>query len=211
MAEPMSLSAYARRRGVSVEAVSKAVRLGRLRGAIVMINGRPKIADAELADHEWQANTQPRIDHPPPPPPPKAASKPKTKARRATDDEADADGESDGAEPEGLPPGVPKYDVSRAVREYHAARREGALADVAEIERDQVRDAVVPAEEVRAYIDEKFTLVKTKLLGIPSRVAQQLPKLAKEVEPVVDKYIREALEELAAEDDGDGEEDDDAQ
>jgi phage terminase Nu1 subunit (DNA packaging protein) len=101
---------------------------------------------------------------------------------------------------------VPRYDVSRAVREFHAARREGALADVAEIERDKVREGVVPVEEVRAYINEKFTLVKNRLLGVPSRVAQRLPKLAKEVEPVVDELIREVLEELAAEDDGDGEE-----
>jgi hypothetical protein len=203
----MSLSAYARRRGVSVEAVSKAVERGRLRGSIVMVDGKPKIGDAELADHEWQANTRPRIDQPPP-------STPKTTKKRANGKQAPAreievDSPShatNAADDSELPAGVPRYDVSRAVREFHAARREGALADVAEIERDKVRDGVVPVEEVRAYINEKFTIVKNRLLGVPSRVAQRLPKLAKEVEPVVDELIREVLEELAAEDDGDGEE-----
>jgi phage terminase Nu1 subunit (DNA packaging protein) len=205
----MSLSAYARRRGVSVEAVSKAVERGRLRGSIVMVGGKPKIGDAELADHEWQANTRPRIDQPPPAPPPPKTTRERSKAKQGLareleiDTSAEASGAADDSE---LPAGVPRYDVSRAVREFHAARREGALADVAEIERDKVREGVVPVEEVRAYINEKFTLVKNKLLGVPSRVAQRLPKLAKEVEPVVDELIREVLEELAAEDDGDGEE-----
>jgi hypothetical protein len=78
----MSLSAYARRRGVSVEAVSKAVERGRLRGSIVMVDGKPKIGDAELADHEWQANTRPRIDQPPPTLPPKTTTKTTTNEAR---------------------------------------------------------------------------------------------------------------------------------
>ncbi len=207
MATPMSLSEYARRRGVSVEAVSKAVKAGRLRGSIVTVDGKPKIADAELADHEWEANTRPRIDHPPPrPAPPPPAKEPKKRRRSNAADEPEAEPDGDESDDDGLPEGVPRYDVSRAIREHHAARREGALADVAEIERDKIRDELVPVDEARAYMEDKFTVVKTRLLGVPSRVAQQLPELASQVEPVVDKLIREVLEELAAEDDGDGEE-----
>lgn len=187
MAAPLSLRAYARRRGVSPEAVSKAIMSGRLRACVVQVNGQPKIGDAEIADREWEANTQPRIDYPPP-----------TAVRQGADDE----------EREGLPPGVPPYDISRAVREFHAARREGALADVAEIERDEKRDELVPVDEARAYMIEKFTIVKTKILGVPSAVGQKLPHLALEVMPVVDSLLRSVLEELAAEGiDGDGEED----
>lgn len=192
MAEPMSLSAYARRRDVSVEAVSKAVKSGRLHGSIVMVDGRPKIGDAALADVEWQANTRPRIDQPPPQK--SAPAKKPTSTRASTEDDGEPAGDGE------LPEGVPRYDVSRAIREHHEARRSGALADVAEIERDQVAEKVVPVDEVRAFITEKFTLVKTRLLGVPSRVAQRLPELAKEVEPVVDALIREVLVELA--DDG---------
>src|SRR5689334_21046405 len=57
--EPMSLRAYALRRGVSPEAVSRAIRSGRLRDSVVTVGRSPKIADPELADREWAANTDP--------------------------------------------------------------------------------------------------------------------------------------------------------
>lgn len=182
----MSLRGYATRRGVSPESVSKAITAGRLRSSVVLIGGQPKIADAELADREWEANTQPRIDQP-------RRKAPPTPAIEEEDDE--------------LPEGVPAYDVSRAVREAHAARREAALADLAEIDVAERNEELVPVDEARSYMIDKFTTVKTRLLGVPSRVASRLPELASQVEPVVDALIREVLEELAAEDDGDGEED----
>lgn len=179
--KPTSLRAYARRRGVSAEAVSKAVESGRLRASVVTVGGQPKIGDVDLADREWQANTRPRIDHAPPPtitviPP--------------VDQE------------------VPDYNVSRALREAAAARREAALADMAEIEVAELRGELVNVAEARADVIAKFTVVKTKLLGIPARLAQRLPELAAEVVPVADELLREALEELAADaDSADGEED----
>lgn len=173
---PISLRAYARRRGVSPESVSKAITAGRLRGSVVMIGGQPKIADAELADREWDANTRPRVDHPP-----RAPS-------------------------EVNPEEVPDYNASRALREAHAARREAALADLAEIEVAEKRDELVPVDEARAHMIDKFTVVKTKILGVPTRIAQRLPELATQVVPVVDELLREILEELATEaDDRDGE------
>lgn len=183
-AKPTSLRAYARRRGVSPEAVSKAITSGRLRASVVMVRGAPKIADVDLADREWTASTRPRVDHPPPPSPLAGAL---AGAASALDD-------------------VPDYNVSRAQREFHAARREAALADIAEIEASEKKGELVSVAEARADVIEKFTVVKTKILGVPTRVAQRLPHLAAEVVPVVDELLREALEELAAEPDG-GEED----
>lgn len=58
----MSLSAYARRRGVSTEAISKAVSDGRLAESVVIVKGAPKIGDPDLADRELSANSRPRID-----------------------------------------------------------------------------------------------------------------------------------------------------
>lgn len=58
----MSLRAYAKRRGVVVESVSQAVKEERLRESVVRVRGEPKIADPELADREWEANTRPRVD-----------------------------------------------------------------------------------------------------------------------------------------------------
>lgn len=73
---PISLRDYAKHRaaaglpGCSAEAVSKAVKSGRLRDSVVLIDGKPKIADPELADREWAQRSAPRIAPSPPPAPP---------------------------------------------------------------------------------------------------------------------------------------------
>lgn len=188
---PASLRGYAKRRGVSANAVSKAIKDGRLRASVVVVDGAPKIADVELADREWDANTRPRIDQPAPP-----------RARRPAPTDESADDADEAVE---LPVGIPPYKVSRARREAAAARREEALADIAQMEAAEKSEDLVPFEEARTYIIDKFTVVKTRLLGVPSRVAQRLPQVASEVEPVVDELIREVLEEIAAEDDDGGE------
>lgn len=189
-AAPMSLRAYAKRRGCSAEAVSKAVSEGRLRTSVVTVNGQPKIADPDAADLEWNAKTRPRIDQPRV----KPERKPRRqKARKKTRETPDDDE-------------VPQYETSRAIREAAAARRENALADLAEIEVSEKLDEIVPVEEARAYMVDKFTVVKTRILGVPTLVAQRLPHLADEVVPLLKELLREVLEELAAETDGDGEE-----
>lgn len=54
---PISLRAYGKRRGVSGEAVSRAIKSGRLARSVTYVGNTPKIADQELADQEWEANT----------------------------------------------------------------------------------------------------------------------------------------------------------
>src|SRR5678815_1744439 len=82
------------------------------------------------------------------------------------------------------------------------ARREAALADLAELDVAERRGELISVEQARADVLDRFTTVRTRILGVPSRVAQRLPGLAAEVVPVVDELLREALSELA---DGDGE------
>jgi hypothetical protein len=174
-----SLRSYAKHRGVSVEAVSKAVTTGRLRASVTIVDGAPKIADVELADQEWAANTRSRADHPSSPSP--------KKAERVSIEVA------------------PDYHESRALRESHAARREAALADLAEIDLGERRAELVPADDARSYMINKFTVVKTRMLGVPSLMAQRLPDLAEQIVPVLESLVREVLEELAIDDDDDGE------
>lgn len=188
---PISLTAYAKRRGVSPVAVSKAVTTGRLTASVVRDErGAPKIADPDLADREWAANTRPRIDHPPAPaaegPPP--APRSRRQSRHAVPMAAVAE-DDDPARPR-----VPDYNESRA-------RREAALADMAELEVAERRGALVPVDEARAEVRERYTRVRTRLLGVPSRVAQRLPHVAGEVVPFLDELLREALEELALDED----------
>ncbi len=162
---------------MSAESVSKAITAGRLRESVIFVGGKPKIADAELADREWTANTRPRVDRPAT----ATATAEPTEQRQ-----------------------VPDYNVSRALREAAAARRESAMADIAELEAAQKKGELVPIAEARADVIERFTVVKTKILGVPTRIAQRLPHLASEVVPIVEELLRESLEELAADvDDGD--------
>lgn len=180
MSEPITLTAYAKRRGVSVASVSKAVTSGRLSSSVVRDeSGAPKIGDVQLADREWTANTRPRIDHPPATPSDTRSGSPVRTG----------------------PNEIPDYNESRALREAAAARREAALADMAELDRDERKGELVSVDEARADVIDKFAIVRTRLLGVPSRVAQRMPHLAAEVVPIVDDLVREALEELST---GDG-------
>lgn len=53
----VNLSEYGRKRGVSAEAVRRAIQSGRLKDAVSRdAKGNPKI-DPEIADKEWEANT----------------------------------------------------------------------------------------------------------------------------------------------------------
>ena len=91
--------------------------------------------------------------------------------------------------------GVPPLAVSEA-------RLMAAKAEIAEIDAAERRGEVISVEQARADVFDKFTTVRTKILGVPSRVAQRLPRLAPEVVPVLEELLREALTELA---DGDAE------
>lgn len=210
MTAPLSLTAYAKLRGVSTVAVSKAVASGRLAASVVRDErGAPKIGDVELADREWTSNTRPRIDHPP-----AAPSIPASLRAAPADPPADPAPRAERPDVQAsrrVPPVpaprltndiAPDYHESRAYREAAAARREAALADMAELDRDERKGELVSVEEARDDVINRFAIVRTKLLGVPSRVAQRMPHLAAEVVPVLDDLIREALEEIATDDGG---------
>lgn len=195
----LTLTAYAKRRGVSPVAVSKAVRTGRLSGSVVRDErGVPAIADPDLADQEWTANTRQRADRPL-----------VERNRRGTPDQQSDDGipgqpivragaipASDTSRDE-----IPPYNQSQAVRAYHAARREAALADQAEFDRDERRGQLVDAEQARRDVIARYSTVRALLLGVPSALGQRMPDLAARVVPVADELVRAALQELAV--DGD--------
>lgn len=160
--KPLSLRAYAKLRKCTVEAVSKAIASGRLRESVVRVGGAPKIADAKLADREWEANTQVRAER---------------------------------TEP--APRDLPEYFVSRSQRETAAARREAAQAELAELELAERKGRLIPVEQARRDVMDRFAIVKTRILGVPRGVAQQLPEMAPVVVPVLEDLLREALRELA--------------
>lgn len=180
---PLSLRAYARRRGVSPEAVSKAVSAGRLTASVVTVGGHPKIGDPELADREWEAHTQRRTEYTAPEQPSERPDVQPAAALRSLIDDT--------------PDGTPSLNASRAVRAHALARRDTAHADLAELELAAKRGRLVDAQAARSDVEQAYSLVKTRLLRVPSDLAQRLPHLAAEVVPVLEELQRHALEELS--------------
>lgn len=185
----MTLTAYAKRRGCSVKSVSRAVAAGRVVDSVGRDEyDRPTIVDAELADREWEANTRGRTA-------PRPLGREPAVERTPADSEAESPPAARASR--ALPEGVPAYNVSQAIRAQAAARREAAQADLAELELQERRGLLVDATAARADVEEAYTLVKTRLLRVPSAVAQQMPDLAIRVVPVIESLISDALEELA--------------
>lgn len=176
-AAPLSLRAYARHRGCTLRSVQKAIRGRRLVASIVQVEGKPRIADPELADREWAANT----DHTRSP-------------GRAIDDLEELDDED-----------APGGSLTSA-----AAREKHWKAELAELTYKQRAGELVLAAEMQAEITDTFSTVRSRLLGVPSKVKQAHPELPLAVLATIDDAIREALEELATapprldEDDEDG-------
>lgn len=168
---PLSLRDYAKHRGVSAMAVSKAVKGGRLSKSVVRVNGQPKISNPELADQEWDATTD-------------LSKAPGYVRERAA---ARANGHQEG--PPELHDGMSLAEAS-AAEKYWAAK----------LKEQQFRERsgeLVEVKEVAQKLVDTFTSCRTKLLGVPSRVRQALPELPVTSVAVIEDLIREALEELA--------------
>lgn len=185
MPKPTSLSAYARHRKLSVEAVSKAIRDGRLAESVVMVNGRPKITDVDRADKEWAANTRPG----------QRGTRPITRAKfAARDEERQAAGGDDSAQ---LDESAIDYGEARRRREIQVLRADRVKAEVAELELQVRRGELVAVADVRSEVEDAFARVRTHLLGVPSRARQRIHTLSAADVTLLEDLIREALEDLS--------------
>jgi phage terminase Nu1 subunit (DNA packaging protein) len=155
MPELIGLREYARRRGVSLGAVQKAVKSGR----IVLLDGK---IDPEVADIQWARNTNPAQQRGSA----AVASMASTTAiaPRASRGPA-GDSSDDGAGPQLL--------ESRA-------RREQALAELAELELAEKRGELVPVADIRKALVPKILGVRDALDTLADRLA---PLLAAESDP----------------------------
>src|SRR5437870_13277640 len=111
--EPMSLRAYARHSGVSLRAVQKALKSGRI---TEREDGR---LDAEVADASWARNTAPR------PQPSSQPAQPTASAQSAHHHHSDPPHSDpprrEASDPPKLESGL-EYSKARAVRESYMAR-----------------------------------------------------------------------------------------
>ena len=206
----MTLTDYARRRGCSTAAVSKAVATGRLTSSVGRdAQGRPTILDPDAADREWDANTRARVEYIEPSRRDRDARRPLPRAPGAEPTEdapTDAGGDVDqrAAQPAAIiapPPEMAAYYAARSSREEADARSSRVKAEIAELRLRELRGEMMPVDVARADMMTRYARVKTRLLGLPRTLGQRVPHLAAEVVPLADELVREALAELA---DGDG-------
>lgn len=188
----MSCRAYAKSRGLSANAVSVAIAAGRLVKCITRNEfGQPKIADAALADQEWNANTdqtRARVASPEVKPIPVL-----TAVRSVT------------PLPDPLPAREPSEDPDEPDGSMAdaAAREKHWRAKLAELKYKAAAGELVPASEVETSWANTLSQVRTKLLGIPTQFRQALPTLTPPDLVLLENLIREALENLVAADEGD--------
>jgi hypothetical protein len=182
-AEKMSLTAFAKRVGSHKVAVSRAFRSGRLKNSVQRDeNGRPWIVDVELADREWAEVDRSRApgyvkerDGQPVQPPPA---------------EADAKADDDYSRG-GRPPGKPSPLAEASAQEKRWR------AQMAELKFRERAGELVEAAGVAKEIATIFAACRSKLLGLPSRVKQEIPDLTYEHIETMDRIAREICEDLA--------------
>lgn len=173
--------------------VSVAVRDGRLSRSVVRDeHGQPKIADPDLADREWEANTDVvkranaagGVVTPPRPPAP------------TVDDLFDEP--SPAPRELGAAAVAKQFDDEGAETIGSATQRlKAAQADLAELRFREAAGELVVARDVEQRLVTVFSACKTRLLAIPSRARQALPHLVTADLAVIEGLIREALEDLA--------------
>lgn len=169
----LSLRAYAKHRGVSLAAVQKAIKSGRIATAA---DGS---IDSERADADWSAKTRPGQKRRSPAPAIVAPVVPFVEPPRS--------------DPGGA--GGLDYFRARAIRESYLAR-------LAKIEFEEKSAKLVSRDEVQIAAFTKARTVRDSLLNIPDRLAATLAAEADadNVHQMLTVEIRKALNELAGTD-----------
>lgn len=184
MAKAISVNAYAKERGISHEAVRQAIKSGRLKASVVYENGKPKIADPDLADREWAENTD--------------QSKPRNritgdpKHRRAPGEQMKPMSMESGEIDPARGRSGPSYTTSRAIREAYMAR-------LAKLEFEEKAGKLVNADEVRLAIFNAARAARDILMGLPHRVAPLILGITDQHEAIriLTDEMRRAAAELA--------------
>jgi hypothetical protein len=166
----ISMREFARRRGVAVSAVSKAVRSKR----ITLVRGK---IDPLKASKQWDANTQPG----------QRAVNTRRKAPTAAPPAAAADPDQTRDSPDPQPN---SYADARAKREQLHLKSE-------QMDFDLKMGSLVNAIEIREKIAKLHTEAKTRLLGVASKCKARIPQLSAIDVSIIEDLIREALGEIA--------------
>jgi hypothetical protein len=163
----MGITEYARHRGVEDQAVHFAVRSGRIKR-----NADGSI-DAEVADREWQENSQEQLPKPPKPAPARGYYQPS--GERAV-------------EPV---PGI-SYSDARALREVFVAQKHI-------LSLKERTGELVEREEVEKEATNQFRLIRDACFNLPPRLAAQLAAEPDEAGcfEILEKAMRRVFEDFA--------------
>ena len=175
--ELISQREYARRRGITHVAVQRAIKAGR----ISTVDGK---IDSALADQEWQQNTdqsKPRNRITGDPKQTKAAGEPSEPMDLGATDETI-----------GAPSTATGYAKARAARELYQAQ-------LAKLELDRRRGALVPADEVRLGAFNMARKARDQLIALPERLAAVLAATEEpaEVRHILEEEIERICQEIA--------------
>jgi phage terminase Nu1 subunit (DNA packaging protein) len=176
--QPVTLAEFGRIKGVSLEAVRKAISSGRLVNSIVHGVGKKPKLDPVVAAQEWERNT----DH----------SKRTVGSDLRPVQRATAFQKPDVPRPDQRPAsGGPSINDSRAILEAYKAR-------LAKIEYEEKIAKLVDAEAVKADAFKLARSVRDNMLNIPDRVSAEFAGIsnAAEIHMRLTDEIRKALEAL---------------
>lgn len=197
----LNFSQYAKHRGVSVEAVSKAVRTGRV--TVVATPDGQRFINPETADAEWDRNSDAskQVGG--------QAAAEAAREKRESDPEAIVAGGSESfpeptdgpAEPidDAGPDGVPPVEESASTGyAKHRATREMYQAELARVAYEEKAGKLVPADDVKAEFFRLARLTREAILNLPDRIAAEVHDMtsAEAVADFLREQLEEALEEL---------------
>ena len=173
---------YARRRGVSAMAVSKAAKAGR----ITLVEGK---VDVSAADRDWPANTNPgqmAVNAGPQAMQPPAEGDPEAPA------EGDEDTKNGAADREKKSTSTAQYGMARAIREGYAAK-------LARIDYEKEVGSLVSADEVRVLAFKVARTARDSLLSMPDRLAPILAGESNqfEVHRIMSEELRRVCNDIA--------------
>jgi hypothetical protein len=153
-----TVSQYAQHRGISPQAVRKAIAQGRLSKAVSEVDGVREI-NVEKADWEWEQNTQ-------------------HSKRRPTEVINAGKAAAQGRAPAPVPPGGVElnYSKARAVREHFAAK-------LGELEYREKAGQLVRADEVKTATYKTIRLFRDSVQNIPIRVVNELAAIVGDLPP----------------------------
>lgn len=165
----VSIPAFAKRKGVTRQAVDYAISVGRLDKSVSRDARGRQVIDPDLGSVEWDQNT----DH--------------EKRVNAAGGDPSAFGEGDAPE-----------DSTDPTVKTSAAQLKKWQAALAELKYKEAARELIPVGEIRAEWLDLASAIRTEFLALPSRYRQQFPHLSMKEIDGLELMVREALEKLSS-------------